>query len=171
MGVTYTTSSAATYEPIQKITASGSTGVISFTSIPNTYTDLIIVFNGSQGSSGTTPIVQMTYNTDAYGASGYSCTTMRGNGSATASGRYGSQWLFVIPLTAGTQWTDIIQIFNYANTSTYKTALIRHDSDTTVDATVGLWSNTAAINTVTLSTSGGNYNSGSTFTLYGIKAA
>ena len=46
MGVTYTTSSAATYVPIQTqtLTSPGSSVLIS--SIPSTYTDLILVING-----------------------------------------------------------------------------------------------------------------------------
>ena len=81
---------------------------------------------------------------------------------------------------ANTFATSIVQINNYANTSVYKTALIRgnsiNPSTSASNATtlVGLWRSTAAINSITIySEGGGSYYiaSGSTFTLYGIKAA
>ena len=63
---------------------------------------------------------------------------------------------------------------NYANTTTYKTAITRTTkAEGSTEASVGLWPNTAAISTVTveLSGSGNTFVAGSTFTLYGITAA
>ena len=55
----------------------------------------------------------------------------------------------------------------------YKTILSRYNNTTgETAATVHLWSNTSAINYIILKTlSNNSYNSGSTFTLYGITAA
>ena len=65
-----------------------------------------------------------------------------------------------------------MSIQNYANTTTYKT-MISRASDATQNAIayVGLWRSTSAINSITLSVSAGTFAIGSTFTLYGIKAA
>jgi hypothetical protein len=67
-----------------------------------------------------------------------------------------------------------MQVMNYANTSTYKTVLSALANDKngsgSVDRVVGLWSNTSAINSVSV-VGGANFVSGSTITLYGIKAA
>jgi hypothetical protein len=64
---------------------------------------------------------------------------------------------------------------NYSNTTTYKTALNRSNQAAGgVDATVGLWRSTAAIDTIRFyaNTNGSqNFLTGSTFTLYGIAAA
>ena len=63
---------------------------------------------------------------------------------------------------------------NYANTSVYKTVLLKNnDSGTsnTVSASVGLYRSTNAINAVNILPGSGNLPAGSTFTLYGIKAA
>jgi len=61
---------------------------------------------------------------------------------------------------------------NYANTTTNKTILSRSNAaDKGVMATVSLWRNTAAINSITLLASANNFATGSTFSLYGVKNA
>jgi hypothetical protein len=69
--------------------------------------------------------------------------------------------------------STIISILNYANTTTYKTALSRaNNAAGGVDAVVGLWRSTAAINSIKMAIGGGySYAAGTTFTLYGIAAA
>jgi len=63
---------------------------------------------------------------------------------------------------------------NYSNSSIYKTILSRGsnaDSGGGVDVIVNFWRNTNAITTILVSTTGGNFMTGSMFTLYGIAAA
>ena len=66
-----------------------------------------------------------------------------------------------------------IQIKGYSNTTTYKTAIWRSNSQNDyVQAGVGTWRNTNAINSITIKTaSGSNLAAGSTFSLYGIASA
>jgi hypothetical protein len=65
-----------------------------------------------------------------------------------------------------------INIMNYANTTTYKTAISRlDDAANYVGTSVGLWRSTSAINSVTILAGTGNIPSGAMFTLYGIAAA
>jgi hypothetical protein len=69
---------------------------------------------------------------------------------------------------------SIYQFMSYSNTTTYKTVLGRSSvTDFRVAAIIGLWRSTSAINTVSLRCDNASYNftAGSTFTLYGIKAA
>ena len=64
---------------------------------------------------------------------------------------------------------NILQVMNYANTNIYKTALARRgEGGFGVDAYVGLWRSTSAINAITVFSP--NSFSG-TLSLYGIKAA
>jgi hypothetical protein len=67
----------------------------------------------------------------------------------------------------------ILNFMNYSNTTTFKTLISRGNeigNDTQV--LVSLWRNTAAINEIVMSISGGvSFLTGSTFTLYGISAA
>ena len=61
---------------------------------------------------------------------------------------------------------------NYSNATTYKTVITRaSNANNGVDAVVGLWRNTAAITSINVFLGTGNLDTGSTFTLYGIKAA
>jgi hypothetical protein len=68
----------------------------------------------------------------------------------------------------------IISVQNYANSTTYKTVLARFNNpDSLTNALVGMWRNTAAITTISLTaeSGSGDFQSGSTFTLYGVKSA
>jgi hypothetical protein len=72
------------------------------------------------------------------------------------------------------QTTNILQIMNYANATTFKTVLCRsNQAGAQVSARVGLWRKTPeAISTILVRPSGGaNFSIGCQFTLYGIEAA
>ena len=164
---------AKTYEPIATTTASGSQSSITFSSISGSYTDLILVFNGADAT--TAEDVQIQVNGDT--GSNYSRTWVTGTGSAAASSRSSSQTYMRINQNAyiGTAfaYVYIVQFMNYSNSTTYKTVLSRaNGAPNGVDASVNLWRNTAAITSILCYTGAAtNFASGSTFTLYGIKAA
>ena len=160
---------AKTYEPIATYTIPSSTASYTFSSIPSTYTDLVLIASIKYALSG--EFSKLTFNGDT--ASNYSTTYMIGDGSAASSGRSSSAAWIGVSYDANTEtFTDIFNIQNYANTTTFKTVLNRHSvAGTRAEALVGLWRKTPeAINSLTM-TSSGNYATGSTFTLYGIKAA
>jgi hypothetical protein len=164
---------AQTYEPIATNTVSGSsTTDIVFTSIPSTYTDLLISisskFSAAAGAG-------MYFNTDAPSANTkYSITSLGGNGTTAASGRASNVSVTYLNNYSGssTQQNIFAHINNYSNTTTNKTILIRaNDTGSYVEAGVSLWRDTSAINKITIYTSGAVWVAGSTLTLYGIKAA
>lgn len=159
----------ATYEPISTTTLGSNTNTVSFTSISSAYTDLIFVFEGTM-SSGTDMMIQ--YNSDT--GTNYSSTRIRGNGTAASSTLQTSDTAFYPAIGTLAQRQNIIfQIMNYANTTTYKTALDRINNPVGwVGAHANLWRSTAAITRIDIiGASSGNFATGSTFTLYGIKAA
>ena len=171
MGVTITTASAATYTPIATITAPGGTNTVNFTSIPNTYTDLILIANYNLNSEG------LFFRLNGDTGSNYSNTYMIGTGSSALSGRASNATLGVLGprnVNQNGRSATIVQFMNYSNTTTYKTVLDRYNMATQeVGAIVNLWRNTSAINAIELSSynSSWNFSSGDTFTLYGILAA
>jgi len=164
----------STYTPIYATTLSSATSSVTFSNIPTTFTDLVVVanFDGSASSYTT-----LTFN----GVTGtsYSRTRLIGDGSATSSDRTAST-AGIINLTyntAGTTVTGIYQILNYSNSTTYKIALCKdaaRPDDVAVHAGTfrgSTGSSTEPITSVTLTKVSGNYTVGSTFTLYGITAA
>ncbi len=164
----------ATYEPIATTTLGTATNAITFSSIPATYTDLRVIW-AITGVSGTaTPGLRLN------GASGVSYNTlvMRGNGADASSAKYSDNLIYLsgtnsIP-TATTAALVTIDIFSYTG-SAKKTCLStgsfdRNGSGATV-VTLGLWDNTAAVNSVTVLLNSNNQSVGTTATLYGIKAA
>ena len=163
----------ATYTPIATYSTTGSQASYTFTSIPSTYTDLILVTNLST-SLDQTESVNITFNGDS--ASNYSATDLIGNGSTVTSGRYSTTFVRILGRATGTANTfsnmSITHIQNYANSTIYKTFLNRSSiASLATVTTVGLWRNTAAITSLTLATPSQTFTNGSTFTLYGIAAA
>lgn len=163
-----------TYVALDKITVGTATSSITFSSIPSTYTDLVVVASILPSSTSFyTPSLQ--FNSDT--ASNYSSTWMYGQGSTAVSSRNTSQTQMAIDNYSATPavgypMSVLFNVFNYANTSVYKTVIARGNdifaSAGEASATVGLWRSTAAITSVTVKGNGANFAVGSTFSLYGI---
>jgi hypothetical protein len=167
---------ASTYEPIATTTLGSNQATISFTSISGSYTDLIIKASIRLAAAGYAAGLQ--FNSDT--GSNYSFTEMWGDGSSAGSARDTNMVRAAIASntaigdTANIYGALTIHLNNYSNSTTYKTMIVRYDvANIATKAGVNLWRSTSAINRIdfVLSGSGGYYASGSTFTLYGIKAA
>ena len=161
-----------TYTLIASNTPGSATASVTFSSIPATYTDLVIV---TQAISATADDVGIRFNSDS--GTNYSQTWLSGNGTSAFSSRYSSSTSVYLDIY-GSMGTSLfnntnVQIMDYANITTYKTFLSRSNrAGSGVDAIVGLWRSTAAISTIVLApTAGVNFSTGSTFKLYGIEAA
>jgi hypothetical protein len=161
-----------TYEPIATQTLGSAASSVTFSSIPSTYTDLILVCSIKIAASATAYTL-LNFNSDT--GTNYSSTMLYGNGSAAGSNQETSTVYMYLAETAfqdSTFSTVIAQIMNYSNATTNKTVLSRaNNSSRGTEASVGLWRSTAAINTILVRTNANNFDTGSTFTLYGIKAA
>ena len=159
----------ATYEPIATATGSGSSTTFTFSSIPSTYTDLVIVLNGSLSAGAN---VRMTLNNDS--SSLYSMTVLSGDGSSAASYRDTAQPFFQYLGYADSGMSSVIgSINNYSNTTTFKTYLQRQSkASAQAQAAVGVYRSTSAINRLDIFTSNtATWTTSTTVTLYGIKAA
>lgn len=152
---------AATYEPIATTTAGAA---VTFSSIPSTYTDLILIVRNASGSGGINNTIRVNGDT----TSNYSSTQLYASSGAAGSLRTSS---------ASTSWggiggadsISIIQFMNYSNTTTYKTWISRGSgTGNYITMDVDLWRSTAAINSIYIDSGAA---AGSSFTLYGIKAA
>jgi hypothetical protein len=155
-----------TYDRIAVVTANGSATTHTFSSIPQTYTDLVLIGNLTGGGVGSN-----TWITFNGATSGYSRTFMYGDGSSAVSGRASNAARIegggTNPNGAFTTWN----IFNYSNTATFKTALFQQTEGTRLVARgAGLYASNSAITSLEVSTQQA-ISAGQILTLYGIKAA
>jgi hypothetical protein len=157
----------ATYTTIATTTLTTASASVTFSSIPGTYTDLVLVANVVAAS---TTYISGQVNGDT--GTNYSSTYIDGSGTSATSGRTTNATSYGSARTNPDSVT-IIQYMNYSNTTTYKTILEKiSTAGSGVNAWVALWRNTAAITSITLFTdSANNWSAGTTFSLYGIAAA
>jgi hypothetical protein len=173
------------YESIQTVTvSSGTSASITLGSIPQTYTHLQlrsmnVCSSGSTGQSG----VYMRFNTDtSSGSTNYPNHLIQGNGSAASAGFQGSAGNVGFVTTNSTIGSNIFavgicDILDYTNTNKYKTHRTFNGFDGNqaltskgqVHFTSGVWLNTAAINSITLTPQDGPWGTYTTFALYGIR--
>lgn len=172
MGVTTSTANAgATYEPIATQTLGSAAATVDFTSIPATYTDLILVCNPT--SSGGTDNFSLVFNSDT--GNNYSYTGISGNGTSAASFRETNKDTAILGSVTSGNNAHIVHIMKYFNTTIYKTAISRANTPANwVQSNVATWRSTAAINAISvrIGASGSpTLAAGGIFTLYGIRAA
>lgn len=165
----------ATYEVINTQTLGTATADVYFNSIPQTYTDLVLVISGNSASYFNTAF---RLNSDS--GSNYSWTELYSTGSSVVSGRISSNTFGRFDNYGGMDTTGrniiVANFMNYSNSTTYKTVIDRANNAggtyPGAQINMNLWRNTAAITAINvLSSTGANFSIGSTFTLYGIKAA
>lgn len=161
-----------TYTPLASQTLTGAQASVTFSSISSAYTDLVIVFTTklTAGADG----INLQFNGDT--ATNYSFTYLLGSGSSATSGRYANTANIKVAFNGYPSTSDghvsITQINNYSNSTTYKTVMTRDNNAANgTGGIVGLWRNTAAVTSIVLTAVSSTFTAGSTFTLYGIKAA
>jgi hypothetical protein len=161
-----------TYEAIQSTTLVSAQSSVTLNSFSG-YTDLVAIVAMPASGAVTTAI---RFNSDT--GTNYSTTLMVGSGGGAASYResnksYGITGGLVSGLGADSNF--ILQIQNYANTTTFKTSLVRSNTATNseVGANAILYRSTSAITSISFIDYAGGSNAypiGTTFSLYGIKA-
>jgi hypothetical protein len=158
-----------TYEPIASTTTTTSVTEVIFSSISQSYTDLIVICSGT--TSGVSLYMRVGNGTVDSG-SNYSVTRFIGNGSATSSDNLTNNDIWYISTGNFVNAQSIINIQNYSNTTTNKSAIARQNMPAShVNLSAHVWRSTSAINIIRIFVDSGNIGVGSTFTIYGIAAA
>jgi hypothetical protein len=158
-----------TYEPIQTQTVGTAVASVTFSSIPQTYTDLILVTSGTSTAGA-----QMTLRMNG-ATTNYSSIVLSGTGSSVDSRNITGLTFIQLGYNdyfTSSQTNAITQIMNYTNTTTFKSVLNRtNNAAVGVGYSVGLYRSTSAITTFDALPINTTWAVGTIFTLYGIKAA
>lgn len=158
----------STYTSLANATLTVAGSSVTFSSIPSTYRDLILVIVGKGSATITCKLV-----INADNGSNYFHTRMTGHGSTTSTVFPVAQTGVILSTIATGTTTSPLQvhvdILDYTQTNKHKTIISRANAVYTgVEAFSNRWVNTAAITSLQISAVGGNWAIGSTFALYGI---
>ena len=173
------------FESIASATGTGSSGTITFSSIPSTYQHLQVRFIVKSSSAGTTTTGMSFYpNAETGSSTTFDRHYLYGDGTSVTASNSINQGEFyaykVLPRASSTAdvfGVGIIDIHDYASTTKNKTVRMFYGYDNnggTTESQVylesGLWRSTAAITDLRF-TGGTAFIAGTTIALYGIKGA
>ena len=157
-----------TYDLIASNVLSSSASSVTFSSIPATYRDLVLVCDLG-GAGNVLPYIQ--FNSDT--GENYNLVRAGGNGSSALSSQ--SAGATQIPLyfqgyaTSTSRSIILTSVLDYSATDKHKPVLARSNGASNgTDMIAGRWANTAAINAIFIGNFGVDFASGSSFHLYGI---
>ena len=162
----------SSFESIATINGTGSSGTITFSSIPSIYKHLQIRFIANDANGYQT---LLRFNSDS--GSNYSYHGLYGGGSSVAANGFANSSSIAVGPTTGyvtnTMAVAIIDIHDYADTSKNKTVRSFNGVDFNGSGEIrlhsGLWRSTAAITSISIFLNANTFLSNSTFALYGIK--
>ena len=160
----------ATYEPIASTTLGSNATSITLSNIPGTFTDLFVVLEGQTDAGGIIG-VYIDFNSDT--ANNYSVTQLNADGTSAWSSRNSNlASIHGAVLTSTVRANAFWHIMSYANTNVFKTVLCGGNAaDAYVRRSVGLWRSTSAITSLRVWHESRSFITGTTLSLYGIKAA
>lgn len=163
---------AYSYKLIEAKTLGSAVSSVTFNSIGSTYTDLNVLCSIRGSTDGDSIYVQFNGNT-----SSYSVRQIYGNGTSANSNtpgqtNYGTIG-YTTTVTASTFGNLSVYVPNYAgsNNKSYSADSVQEANLTSTvycNLVAGLWSNSAAITSLTIGCGTGNLETNSTFYLYGI---
>jgi len=165
---------------ISETVTSGSQSSVTFSSIPGTYRDLLVVVTGRSTVSALNADVAIRFNGDT--GSNYDHILQAQNNTGVAGGAAVTQtfgrmgWLVGATGPANLRSSGKITIYDYASTTFYKQWSSEEQylrQGTTAGSVfagsyVGDWRSTAAITSITVFPDSGNFVDGTVATLYGV---
>lgn len=167
-----------TYALIASNTLSSAASSVSFSSIPNTYSDLILRFSARSDAAVQTTGVKIVINNST--SSIYTATGLIGSGNTvTANRETATPNLYIARANGANTTADTFSNYEYyfldylssqkKSFSCYGALENNSTSNNWIDANAGLFNSTAAITALKLQTNSGNFVAGSSFFLYGVK--
>jgi hypothetical protein len=152
-----------TYTPLANVTLGTASTSVTFSSIPATYRDLILVL---QTTNATNSFAFLRFNGDS--GSNYNHVVMFNGGNESGANLAQAY----IGTTSGTYQSIVkSQILDYSATDKHKSMVSRSDAaQGLVGASSARWANTSAITSMLVGVASGIFPVGSTFALYGVIA-
>jgi len=172
----------SSFDSIATISGTGSSGTITFSSIPSTYTALQFRILGRTSAEQTNTDLYVKYNSST---SGYANHSIQGNGTAVET-KYDTNGSYIIiyqsitgnSVSSGTMGSAIIDIHDYASSTRNKTLKAISGRETNLGSSQsaiwlssGFLNNTSAISSISFTLGSGNWTTNSSIALYGIKGA
>ena len=166
----------SSYESIATANGTGSSGTITFNTIPSGYKHLQI--RSIQRVASGNAYMKIQFNSDTGANYTYHQVFGLGSGSGAADAGTAQTGAAALTVAAGSLSANIygvavIDILDYGNTSKYKTIRALDGMDANGSGQVilnsGLWLNTAAITSISIQASASSFTTASQFALYGIK--
>jgi hypothetical protein len=149
----------ATYIALQNITLPSNQTEVTFASIPSSYRDLVLVYNGTNSNSAAGMEIYLNNDTG-----NRFWVWMIGDASATSSTGSVFHFFGTTSLAA-----SILNIMEYSSTDKHKILLWQDNVEGVVRVNAGRWGSTAPVTSVKIArTAGQTIQAGSTFALYGI---
>ena len=169
----------ATYTLISSNVLTSTAATVTFSSIPSTYTDLVLRVSVRTDVVGANDTLRINFNNDSTAL--YSTVLLRGDGATTLSSLT-SAGTFVnarqvdgSTATSNTFASTEIYIPSYTASQSKPSGIFFAQEDNSTTAYLGaiaaLYRSNTAISRIDFSTSGSNFVSGSSFYLYGISNA
>jgi hypothetical protein len=163
---------------ISSQTLGSAAATVTFSSIPATYTDLVLRISNRSTAAGTVLASALIFNSSS--TANYSSTILEGNGTSGSSFRMTSDTqaytydINAADSTSNTFSSGEIYVPNYAGTVAKPFGVFgtseNNDAFSRIRASANLWGLTDAITSITIQMYGGsNFATGSSFYLYGIK--
>jgi hypothetical protein len=156
-----------TYTPLATVTLGSAAASVTFSSIPATYRDLVLV---AELTSLTSEQYLLRLNSDS--GSNYSYVQIGADSGGAFSSATTTTGIRVGYFAAISARDNLqLSIMDYSATDKHKTALVRTNSNAAATrAIAGRWANTAAVTSVLLTFPSGTFAIGSTVSLYGVIA-
>jgi len=163
---------------LSEIIAPGTSGTVTFSSIPTTYRDLKMLIRARGDAAATTVVLNITFNGDT--GANYDYERLTGNNTAASANNSLAQTSLaaesIVAGSAPVGLADFLEIYiaNYRDTNFqkagYATASLKVGTSAgnlTNDKKSFFWRSTAAINSITVALSSGNFAANSVISLYG----
>lgn len=167
----------STFTPISYANLITTTASVTFSSIPQTYTDLVCIVSSHTANGGDFSNIQTLFNGDNNNAN-YAYNLIYNQGASTPSvGAGNAGWWGYISGNIGAYGVLVSQIQSYSTTNRFKT-LVNYQSNGVVnnplfsfEISATTWKSTSAITSMVVNGSNGGFAAGSRIELFGIKAA